>query len=275
MDDTTFTPHVAVTGAASGIGREIASEYAAAGSSVTMIDFDETRLTESVSAVEAESSQTRAKIDPVIADLRDTDRLGDIVRSAFASSPVHVWVNAAGVYPAAPLLEMTAHTWDAVQAINVRAPMLLTVEYAKTIIPQVADLPTGYPVVINISSGAALRARAGAAPYSTSKAAVEMVTKATALELGPKGIRVNAVSPGFVEVDSTINRLTDEYVTAVSPNPLGRKGRPSDIARAVRWIASPAAEWITGEILRVDGGSSAGALNLPVHWPSTRTEVDK
>ena len=114
--------------------------------------------------------------------------------------------------------------------------------------------------VVNISSGAALRARPGAAPYSTSKAALEMATRASALELGQHGIRVNAVAPGFVTVDSDANPVTDEYAAAVGGNPLGRRGEPDDIARAVVWIAGDEAEWITGEMLRVDGGSSTGAL---------------
>jgi NAD(P)-dependent dehydrogenase (short-subunit alcohol dehydrogenase family) len=102
--------------------------------------------------------------------------------------------------------------------------------------------------------------------YATSKAAMEMLTKACAVELGGHGIRVNAVSPGFVTVDSEANPVTEEYAAAVSVNPLGRPGAPGDIARAVQWLASEQAEWITGAVLRVDGGSTAGAPALPVHW---------
>jgi NAD(P)-dependent dehydrogenase (short-subunit alcohol dehydrogenase family) len=101
-----------------------------------------------------------------------------------------------------------------------------------------------------------------------------MATRASALELGPLGIRVNAVAPGFVTVDSEANPVTEEYAAAVSPNPLGRRGRPDDIANAVLWLCSDAAEWITGEVLRVDGGASTGAMNLPLHWaPATKKEA--
>lgn len=265
-----FRPHVLVTGAASGIGRSIALSFAGQGSAVTLVDFDETRLTETVEHLR----KTGSTINSVIADLRDPEQAEAVIGFAFAASSVHVLVNAAGVYPAVPILDVDSHVWDSVQAVNVRAPMLLTIAFARQLIESDVSMPLGYPNVVNISSGAALRARPGAAPYTTSKAALEMVTKACALELGPFGIRVNAVAPGFVEVDSTINPLTEEYISKVAENPLGRRGRPSDIASAVQWVTSPSAEWVTGEVVRVDGGASAGAHNLPVHWTEVRTEAE-
>lgn len=264
-----FKPHVLITGAASGIGKEIAHHFAEQGAQLTVVDFD----AEALRLVADELCRGGAEVNSITSDLRETQAPASVIESAFAFGEIHVLINSAGVYPAVPLLDVTAEIWDAVQSINVRAPQLLTVEFAKRMSNLGGRLPLGYPAIVNISSGAALRARPGAAPYTTSKAALEMVTKSCALELGPMGIRVNAVAPGFVIVDSELNRLTDDYVSKVSVNPLGRKGRPDDIARAVLWLASPAAEWITGEILRVDGGSAAGALNLPVHWPETRTEV--
>lgn len=264
----TFRPHVLITGAASGIGKEIARQFAEQGAQLTVVDFN----AESLRSVADELRRGGAEVNPITADLRDRQAPAFVIETAFAFGEVHVLINSAGVYPAVPLLDITAEVWDSVQSINVRAPQLLTVEFAKRMNSLGEEFPLGYPAIVNISSGAALRARPGAAPYTTSKAALEMVTKSSALELGPIGIRVNAVAPGFVVVDSELNRLTDDYVSQVSVNPLGRKGRPDDIARAVLWLASPAAEWITGEILRVDGGSAAGALNLPVHWPETRTD---
>lgn len=266
----TFKPHVLITGAASGIGKEIAHQYAEQGARLTVVDFDAEALRSAAEDLRRDGTE----INTITADLREPQAPASVIESAFAFGEVHVLINSAGVYPAVPLLNITAEIWDVVQSINVRAPQLLTVEFAKRMGDLGDTLPLGYPSIVNISSGAALRARPGAAPYTTSKAALEMVTKSCALELGPMGIRVNAVAPGFVVVDSDLNRLTDDYVSKVSANPLGRKGRPDDIARAVLWLASPAAEWITGEILRVDGGSAAGALNLPVHWPETRTEID-
>ncbi|WP_166969478.1 SDR family NAD(P)-dependent oxidoreductase [Brevibacterium atlanticum] len=267
---TEFAPHVLVTGAASGIGKEIAHQYADQSVQLTIVDFDAEALT----VVADDLRRSGSVVNTIMCDLRRPEAPASVIDSAFSHGDVHVLINSAGIYPAVPLLDITAEVWDAVQSINVRTPQLLTVEFAKRVRHLANELPIGYPSVVNISSGAALRARPGAAPYTTSKAALEMVTRASALELGPQGIRVNAVAPGFVVVDSDLNRLSDDYVEKVSANPLGRKGRPDDIARAVLWLASPEAEWITGEILRVDGGSAAGALNLPIHWPETRTEID-
>ena len=252
-------PHVVITGAAGGIGAQIARRFSEADSTVTLVDVRSDALATIASGF--------GDVNTLTVDLRDPEALDQLVSDAWGFAPVDVWVNAAGMYPATPFLELDASTWDSVQDLNVRAPLLITVALARTAIAAGRK-----PVVINISSGAALRARPGAAPYSTSKSALEMVTRASALELGAYGIRVNAVSPGFVEVNSGVNPVTDEYAAAVSPNPLGRVGRPEDIARAVCWLASDEADWITGEVLRVDGGASTGALNLPLHWD--KTELD-
>jgi len=171
-----------------------------------------------------------------------------------------VLVNAAGIYPATPLAEMTASAWDRVQHVNVRAPMLLTRAVAA------AGRPAA---VVNISSSAATRARPGAAHYCTSKAALEMVTKACAVELAGQGMRVNAVAPGFVEVNSPVNPVTPEYARAVSANPIGRAGRAAEIAAAVVWLAGDEATFVTGTVLRVDGGGTAGTTALPLHFPTT------
>jgi NAD(P)-dependent dehydrogenase (short-subunit alcohol dehydrogenase family) len=120
--------------------------------------------------------------------------------------------------------------------------------------------------IINISSTAGESARTGAAHYCGSKAALNMLTKVLAIELAPHGIRVNAVAPGIV-VDRVYQRDAppgDPYVAALLAGiPLGRTGMGDDIAKAVSFLISPEAEWITGEILHVNGGSTAGRVSLP------------
>jgi NAD(P)-dependent dehydrogenase (short-subunit alcohol dehydrogenase family) len=253
--------HVLVTGAASGIGKRTAQRFAEAGDAVSLVDFRPDALEAARTEIAAAGGEVLAAIQ---ADLREPEAAEKIITDAWRQAPVDVLVNAAGVYPATPFLDLDAVTWDSVLDLNLRAPLLTTVAIARRAIAEHRK-----PTVVNITSGSALRARPGAAPYSTSKAALEMTTRASALELGQYGIRVNAVSPGFVEVGSSVNRVTDEYAAAVSPNPLGRIGEPDDIARAVYWIAGDDADWVTGTVLRVDGGSSTGAMGLPLSWPTT------
>jgi 3-oxoacyl-[acyl-carrier protein] reductase len=242
--------HALVTGAASGIGAAIAADLAGRGCLVTAVDVRAGGL---------------GRLDPSVrrctGDLADPEFVESAVGDAWRAAPLTALVNAAGIYPARPLLDMTAAAWDRVLAVNLRAPVLATTALARL---AVAGGTT--PAVVNIVSGASRRARPGAAHYCTSKAALVMATKACAVELGPHGIRVNAVSPGFVTVDSAANPVTEEYAAAVSPNPLGRTGVPADLLGAVRFLLDDDAGWITGAVLDVDGGSGAGTTELPVHW---------
>lgn len=265
--------HVLVTGAAGGIGRAVAEAFAAQpDTALTLVDVDPGGLASAAGALDARR---------IRADLAEPGGPGEAVERAWeAGGGVDVLVNAAGVYPSLDMIEIAAgpvgggteteqpsgvQVWDRVFALNTRAPALATAALARLAVA--ARRPAS---VVNISSGAALRARPGGGPYASSKAALEMATRAAALELGPYGIRVNAVSPGFVAVDSECNPVAPEYAAAVSANPLGRPGTPADIAHAVCWIAGEDAAWITGEILRVDGGSGTGAGHLPRLWPPRR-----
>lgn len=253
--------HIVITGAASGLGLQTAIRFADAGAAITMVDFDGDRLS---GAAEQVREAGAAAVNTIVADLRSTTAPAEVIAAAWEHGPVDVLVNSAGIYPSAPMLELTAASWDDVQNINVRAPMLATVALAHRAIA--AERPAS---IVNISSTVSMRTRPGASAYSVSKIAVEMLTRSSALELGEHGIRVNAVSPGFVAVDSALNPVTDEYAAAVSMNPLGRPGTPDDVARAIVWLAGPDASWVTGSILRVDGGSSTGSRLTPLSWTTT------
>ncbi|MEV1023137.1 SDR family oxidoreductase [Streptomyces sp. NPDC050264] len=254
--------HVLVTGAAGGIGSAIAEAFAAQGAHVTLADRDHDALRATAARLGG-GSVTRT------ADLTDPDAPADLVERAWAENgPVDVLVNAAGVYPSLDMADLDARSWDRLFAVNLRAPVLTTAAFARLAISQ-----DRAGTVVNISSGSALRARPGGGPYASSKAALEMATRAAALELGAHQIRVNAVSPGFVLVNSDCNPVSAQYAEAIGTNPLGRPGTPQDIARAVCWLAGPDASWITGEVLRVDGGSSTGALHLPRIWQSDDTRA--
>ena len=157
---------------------------------------------------------------------------------------------------------MEDEDWDRVFGVNVRGPFMLARAAARAMI---ANGCGGN--IVNISSTAGESARVGAAHYCSSKAALNMLTKVLAIELAPHKIRVNAVAPGLI-LDEVLTAPpppeTPPYVAALlSGIPFGRTGTPADIANAVRFLIDPASDWITGEIIHVNGGSTAGRVTLP------------
>ena len=252
-----MSPHALVTGAASGIGAAIAADLAAHGYRITGVDLRPDPLRATLDRLDGVPTHA------IVADLADADAPAAAVDEAWSLQPVDALVNAAGIYPATPFAELTAEIWDRVQHVNVRAAVLALQRLAALAIPVGRT-----PAVVNIASGAARRARPGAAPYSTSKAALVMATQAGAVELGSAGIRVNAVSPGFFPVASEVNPVTPEYAAAVSGTLLPGVADPAHVASAVRFLLGPDAAWITGAVLPVDGGASAGTAALPQHWPA-------
>ncbi|MER5197241.1 SDR family NAD(P)-dependent oxidoreductase [Streptomyces sp. NPDC002755] len=254
-----MSPHALVTGAASGIGAAIADDLAAHGWRITGVDLRADALRVALDAIH---DRHAVPVRAVTGDLADADFAAALVDEAWSEAPVDGLVNAAGIYPAIPFEELTPHLWDRVQHVNVRAAVLTAQRLAHHARPAGRT-----PAVVNIASGAALRGRPGAAHYATSKAALVMATKATAVELGPHGIRVNAVSPGFVDVDSPVNPVTPGYADAVGRSLLPGRAEAAHIAPAVRFLLGAEAAWITGANLPVDGGGSAGTTALPHHWP--------
>lgn len=247
-----------VTGAASGIGRATAMAYLAHGANVMMCDMRHEALGRVIDHVPVEQGdRARHSVANVMlsADIRQL-----VSETLEAFGTIDILVNAAGIYPSHPVLDMTEDDWDTVLDTNLKGPFLVSQAVARIM---VAGSRPGN--IVNITSGAAYRARPGAAHYVTSKAGLVMLTQSLAIELAPYGIRVNAVSPGFVAVNSDINQLSDDYVNAiVGTIPLGRAGAPEDIAAAVLFLTGPDSLWTTGTILRVDGGSSAGTTQLPL-----------
>ena len=258
-----FKDHsVLVTGAGAGIGFGIAQAFHQAGARVALGDLHEPGLAR---AAERLGGSERVFTHPV--DVRDGRSVADFVQATErAIGPVTVAVANAGVYPNAPVLDMTTEEWDRVIETNLRGVFLTCQAVARRMVAE------GMPgKLITISSGAYNSGRKGAAHYCASKAGVVMFTKVLAMELGPHRINVNCIAPGLVTVERNVNEVSEEVVRAiVSTIPWGRPGSPEDIAHAALFLASPFAEFITGEVLSVDGGSGTGRTHLPYSGPTRR-----
>lgn len=250
---------VLVTGAASGIGLGIAKKFYESGFNVALGDFRSGTLN---AIKESFPDQSRVHFQTV--DVRDASSVNQFFESTeLTLGAVSVVVANAGIYPNTPVLEMTQDEWDGVMETNVRGSFLTCQAAAKSMVSRGRG-----GKIITISSGAAFSGRKGAAHYCASKAGVVMLTKVLALELAEHNINVNCIAPGLIEVSSEVSPLSDEYFSALANSiPLGRVGQPEDIAKAAIFLASANAEFITGTVLQVDGGSAAGRAFLPESTP--------
>jgi len=255
-----FTGHVVlVTGAGAGIGQAIAHAFHEAGARVAVGDVREAPLQRAASAL-------GSGVFAQVVDVREAGSVARFVEAAEkALGPVTVAVANAGIYPNSPVLEMTVEEWDRVMETNVRGVFLTCQAAARRM---VASQTPGK--IITISSGAYTSGRVGASHYCASKAAVVMFTRVLALELAGQRVNVNCIAPGLITVNSESSPVSAEYIAALTRQiPWGRAGLPADIANAALFLASPFAEYMTGEVLAVNGGTSAGRAFLPLSSPRT------
>lgn len=245
------TPHqVVITGASSGIGRAAALRFGAAGASVLAVGRDTGTLSDVCALIRAEGGTAEI----LAVDVTAPDAPARIVAAAAERlGGISVVVNAAGIIASGSVETTGDDQWDAMLDINVRAPFRLMREAAPELIRSKGS-------IVNVSSVTGLRAFPGVLAYCTSKAALDQLTRCAALELAPKGVRVNAVNPGVVI--SNLHRrggMAEEAYRAFlehsrSTHPLGRPGEPEEIAELIVFLASDKAAWITGETISIDGG---------------------
>ncbi|MFC1734002.1 SDR family NAD(P)-dependent oxidoreductase [candidate division KSB1 bacterium] len=244
-----------ITGGAGGIGRAIALLFASEGAAVAVMDTNAAGGQQTVNEIEAKNGKA-------LLISGDVSNAGDcrkaVKKTADAFGSLDILVNNAGIIRRATVLDLSESDWDTVMAVNVRSVFLLS----KYSIPLMAAKGGG--VIVNIASGWGLVGGGKAVSYCASKGAVVQMTRALAIDHGGQNIRVNCVCPGDTDTSmlrseaSQIGQEERVFLEEAADRPLGRIGRPEDIAQAVLYLASGASSFVTGAALVVDGGGLAG-----------------
>jgi 3-oxoacyl-[acyl-carrier protein] reductase len=234
-----------VTGAARGIGRAICLKLAEQGANVVGIDVIPEALEEAGSLVREHGVEFLA----LQADVSRSDQMKDAVaRAAEAFGSIDIMVNNAGITRDNLLIRMDDEEWDQVLAINLKGVFNGIRAVARIMSKQRSGR------IINIASVVGIRGNAGQANYSASKAGVIGLTKTAARELARRNVTVNAVAPGFIETPMTAQLSQEAREANLAAIPSGRFGQPEDVAAVVAFLASPDSGYVTGEVIRVDGG---------------------
>ena len=241
---------VMVTGATSGIGRAVASRFASASDCVIAIGRNPSVLKEVATEIAAHGAQ----VETVELDITDeTNVARSIERAIERAGRLDVLVNAAGHIASGTIENTSLNAWDAMINVNLRSVFHLMQLATPHLIKTKGN-------IVNISSVTGLRSFPGVLAYCVSKAGLDQLTRCAALELGPKGVRVNAVNPGVVVTeihkrggmsDADYEKFLEHSKTT---HPLGRVGSPGEIADLVFYLASESAAWITGGTYQIDGG---------------------
>jgi NAD(P)-dependent dehydrogenase (short-subunit alcohol dehydrogenase family) len=239
-----------VTGATSGIGRATALRFAEAGASVALVG----RNAQALSGVAGEIKLNGGEALTIRADVTVQPIARRIVTQTIERfGGIDVLVNAAGHIVSGSIEETTLATWDAMLNVNLRAVFNLM----QQVIPHLAERKGN---IVNVSSVTGLRAFPGVLAYCVSKAGLDQLTRCAALELAPKGVRVNAVNPGVVvtEIHKRGGMSQKDYKAFLErskeTHPIGRVGQPFEVAELILYLASERAAWITGATYSIDGG---------------------
>ena len=234
-----------VTGSGRGIGRSIALALARHGADVAVLDMDEAGAGETAGIIE----QTGRKSLALAVDVSRLSEVEEAINKILdLLGSIDIVVNNAGITRDNLLVRMKEDEWDSVIAVNLKGSFNLSKAVARSMMKQRSGC------IVNIASIIGMMGNAGQANYAASKGGLIALTKSLAKEMAPRGIRVNAVAPGFIATEMTNKipeKLREEMVRSI---PLGRMGEPDDVAAVVSFLTSPAAGYITGQVIVVDGG---------------------
>jgi NAD(P)-dependent dehydrogenase (short-subunit alcohol dehydrogenase family) len=241
-----------ITGGSSGIGRSTAFKFASEGVKVAPVARRAERLAEVARLIEAQGGTAK----PVVCDLTKEADIERAVRDTVAGfGGIDVLVNAAGISGWGGIETTSLQDWDHMMNVNVRAIVQLTQHSLPYLVERKGS-------IVNVTSVAGIRAYAGMLSYCVSKAAVEQLTRCIALDVAGKGVRANAVCPSVIttEVHRAAGMSEEEYSAFLerskTTHPLGRVGRPEEVAELIFFLTSPKAAWITGASYLIDGGRS-------------------
>lgn len=236
---------IVITGGTAGIGRETALQFALEGCKIAVCDIDKTKLKN----IKIECEQKGIEFYGEMVDVSkydDLERFAANVAKAFGK--IDVWINNAGIYPQKRIVDMSEKEWELVMNINLKS-VFMGSKVSSKIMAQ-----SGGGVIINASSYAALISSAGSGAYAASKAAVLSLTKTLAAELAPLSIRVNAYIPGVIATGLTKDVIDNAHDKIIDQLALHRIGTPIDVAKGIIFLASDAAQYITGTYLEISGG---------------------
>ncbi|AIY88412.1 MULTISPECIES: 3-oxoacyl-[acyl-carrier-protein] reductase [unclassified Thermotoga] len=234
-----------ITGAASGIGKATTLLFAQEGATVIAGDISK----ENLDSLVKEAEGLPGKVDPYVLNVADRDQIKEVVEKVVQKyGRIDVLVNNAGITKDALLVRMKEEDWDAVINVNLKGVFNVT----QMVVPYMIKQRNGS--IVNVSSVVGIYGNPGQTNYAASKAGVIGMTKTWAKELAGRNIRVNAVAPGFIETPMTEKLPEKAREAALSRIPLGRFGKPEEVAQVILFLASDESSYVTGQVIGIDGG---------------------